>query len=58
MIEKFLKKILNTAKLRNEYQSRDWDNFPLPLLPREYKTGAEEDEKNAILASLGRTNIA
>ncbi len=39
MIEKNLKSILNTAKMRNVYQTRDWDNFPLPTLPREIKGG-------------------
>lgn len=37
IIEKALKKILNNAKLRGEYETRNWDNCPIPLLPREAK---------------------
>jgi len=37
LIEKSLKKILNNAKLRGEYYTRNWDTYPLPLLPRESK---------------------
>jgi hypothetical protein len=37
IIEKALKKILNQANLRGEYHTKDWDTYPLPMLPRESK---------------------
>ena len=34
-MDKFLKKIINIAKIQNEINVRDWRNHPLPSLPRE-----------------------
>lgn len=34
-MDKFLKKIVNLAKIQNDIPTRDWRNHPLPSLPRE-----------------------
>lgn len=34
-MEKFIKNIMNIAKVKNEIYVRDWNNYPLPTLPRE-----------------------
>lgn len=34
-MDKFLKKIINLARIQNEIHVRDWKNHPLPALPRE-----------------------
>jgi len=34
-MEKFIKNIMNIAKMRNEIYTRNWKEFPLPSLPRE-----------------------
>lgn len=37
-MEKALKNIINIAINCQELQSRDWKNYPQPLLPREKNT--------------------
>lgn len=49
-MEKFIKNILKIAKLANEIYTRDWKNYPLPILPRErggdeLDLGLEEKEE-------------
>jgi len=40
LTEKALKKILNNAKLRGDYETRDWDSFPLPTISQDQRFGA------------------
>lgn len=39
LTEKALKKILNNAKIRGDYETRNWDTFPLPTIANEAKSG-------------------
>ena len=36
-VEKAIKKIFNQAIMKGEYNTRNWDVFPLPTLPSEQK---------------------
>lgn len=37
LTEKALKKILNNARLRGDYDTRNWDSFPLPTITTDMK---------------------